>query len=97
MIRAAKKSGGIIILDVRTPGELAKRHIPRAVNINVTAKDFAEKVGKRKRDAEILVYCRSGNRSLTAISIMQKLGFSNTYNMLGGYREWGKTDCSQQI
>ena len=35
-----------------------------------------------------LVYCRSGNRSRTALWIMEELGFTRIYHLANGITEW---------
>lgn len=64
-------SPGVVVLDVRTPEEFASGHIPDAVNIDVSASDFASRVGALDADTSYAVYCRTGNRSATAMQIMQ--------------------------
>lgn len=41
----------------------------------------------KNKDAEILVYCRSGRRSVTASETLVKMGYKNIYN-LGGINDW---------
>jgi rhodanese-related sulfurtransferase len=40
------------------------------------------------RDKKILVYCRTGHRSLTASEKLENSGFTQLYNMKGGITEW---------
>ena len=78
---------GIILLDVRTKGEYLEKHIPKSTLIPVD--DLANEAGRKLPDknAEIFVYCRSGNRSAMAIKELLKLGYSRVYN-LGGIVRW---------
>lgn len=76
------------ILDVRTPQEFAQGHIAGAVNIDVTASDFLDRVKALPRDGEYLVYCRSGTRSARAQEMMEGDGFANVTNMTGGIIGW---------
>jgi rhodanese-related sulfurtransferase len=78
-----------IILDVRTAQEFATGHIENAINIdfNQTAK-FSEKLSELDKSANYLIYCRSGNRSSQAISLMQKQGFTNISHLQGGIIQW---------
>jgi rhodanese-related sulfurtransferase len=78
---------GIVLLDVRTKEEFDDGHIKDAVHIPVdTIKEEAESKLKDK-DSIIFVYCRSGNRSKTASSILVSLGYKNVYD-LGGINKW---------
>ena len=77
----------IILLDVRTKEEYETGHIKGSILIPVdNLKEEAEKSLKDK-DVPIFVYCRSGNRSLTAANILVKQGYTNVFN-LGGINNW---------
>lgn len=80
-------SENIIILDVRTPEEYNSGHIENAVLLPVTEiPDKAEEILPEK-DAKILVYCRSGNRSETAARELINMGYTNVYDF-GGIHSW---------
>jgi phage shock protein E len=79
---------GVVILDVRTPEEFAQGHLRGAVNINVGAPNFAQKVAALDKNATCLVFCRSGRRSAQACGEMAGLGFSCLYNLEGGINAW---------
>lgn len=82
------KTDTIHLLDVRTPQEYAEGHIDGALNINVQSDDFKE-IAQRElsKDSTVLVYCRSGRRSLDAAEILTKLGYK-VDNLKGGIIEW---------
>lgn len=77
-----------ILLDVRTAQEYASGHIEGAINIDVMSSDFIEKVSTLDKSLNYFVICRSGGRSGSACSSMNKLGFSNLTNMDGGMMGW---------
>ena len=85
---AALKRPGTVVLDVRTPAEFAAGHLAGAVNIDVEAPDFRTRVAGLAKDVPYAVYCRSGNRSGTALSVMGSLGFTSTYHLGGGITAW---------
>ena len=70
-------SDGATVIDVRTPAEYESGNIDGALNIDVQAADFADRVSELPKDDTYVVYCRSGNRSAAAIDIMTDLGFTN--------------------
>lgn len=77
----------IIILDVRTQAEYDESHIPGAILIP------NETIGNGKpeqlpdTDQEILVYCRSGNRSAQAAKKLAEAGYTQIYDF-GGIMDW---------
>ena len=40
------------------------------------------------KDEEVIVHCRSGQRSMMACMVLDQMGFSNTYNLVGGTLAW---------
>lgn len=86
--KARMDSGdAIVILDVRTPGEFAEKHIPGAISLpneTIGGKPPAELPDPQ---AEILVYCRSGNRSAQAVKKLAAMGYTKLYDF-GGIRDW---------
>ncbi len=79
---------GLIVLDVRTPEEFAEGHLEGATMIDFYRDDFADQLAGLDPDAPYLLYCRSGNRSGQAATIMDGLGFSNVANIDGGIVAW---------
>ncbi len=80
----------VLILDVRTPEEYREAHIKDSVLIPVQEleKEYARIT--EYLHTPVLIYCRSGNRSVTASHILLSRGFNNLYNMKGGIKEWIK-------
>lgn len=77
----------VIILDVRTNEEYLEEHIVDAILLPYdTISNRAEEMLLDK-DATILVYCRSGNRSKIACEYLVDLGYKNIYEM-GGINTW---------
>jgi len=77
-----------VILDVRTPEELAEGHIDGAVNLDVQARNFEKKLRALDRKKSYLVYCRTGNRSRKATVAMEALGFRSIFHMTDGIVRW---------
>lgn len=78
-----------VILDVRTEEEVQQGYIPNAINIDIKqGQGFINEVEDLDKSKNYYVYCRSGARSENACAIMNKLGFENTYNLMGGILDW---------
>ena len=76
-----------IVLDVREQDEFDEGHIPGAILIPYTEiGDKAEEMLPDK-NAQILVYCRSGRRSKIASETLAKLGYTNVKEF-GGIIDW---------
>ena len=85
---AALKLPGTTIIDVRTPAEFAEGHLPGAVNIDIASPDFAAQVSTLDPSAPYAVYCRSGNRSASALGEMAAVGMTGAYHLGGGIGAW---------
>ncbi len=88
LMKATKE---IILLDVRTPQEIAQGKIKNAMEIDYSSPDFKEKVNKLNKNTEYIVYCAAGGRSARAVSLMKELGFTKAHNLTPGYSGWSKT------
>lgn len=77
-----------ILLDVRTPGEVANGKIAQPTHIDIMQPNFVEKVKKLDTQKPIYVYCAVGGRSGKAMQQMKKLGFKEVYNLKGGITAW---------
>lgn len=79
---------GVVILDVRTPGEFAEGYIEGAQNIDFQSGNFENEIAALDKNVTYAVYCRSGNRSGQAAKIMHDAGFHDVYNLDGGVIDW---------
>ena len=78
----------VVILDVRSPEEFAEGHIEGAENIDINGADFSGEVAKLDSNVTYAVYCRSGNRSAAAVTVMTEQGFTSLYDLGGGISSW---------
>lgn len=78
----------LVLIDVRTPAEIAEGKIEGALEIDYKANGFEDKINKLDKNKDYLIYCRSGGRSSSAAKLMYKNGFKNVFNLEGGYMEW---------
>ncbi|WP_053227929.1 rhodanese-like domain-containing protein [Spirochaeta cellobiosiphila] len=75
----------LIILDVRTKEEYNRGHIPGAKLYPVD--QLRNNYPKASKDQQLVVYCRSGNRSALAKRTLESLGYTNVYDF-GGLYNW---------
>jgi rhodanese-related sulfurtransferase len=68
-----------VVIDVRSPLEFKAEHIPGAKNIPLDKIQQHVTELKSAKHAVVL-YCRSGNRSAQALSILKEYGVENAYN-----------------
>ncbi|MDO9518039.1 MAG: rhodanese-like domain-containing protein [Methanosarcinaceae archaeon] len=80
----------VFLLDVRTQEEFDAGYIEGAILI--PDYELASRLDEVPEDAKILVYCRSGRRSVTASNILIDAGYPDVYNMLGGINEWNNAE-----
>lgn len=73
---------GAVLLDVRTPEEYRQGHIPESKNVPLQQLDRIASVADNK-SAQLYVYCYSGSRSRQAVSILQRMGYTNVKNIGG--------------
>jgi rhodanese-related sulfurtransferase len=78
----------IVLIDVRTPQEYTQGHIEGALNIDFYGDNFESEMKAIDQSKTILVYCKSGNRSGKAVSIIAKNNFKNVYDLSGGITNW---------
>jgi len=81
------QKGGLLI-DVRTPGEVANGAIEGNKNINFNSPSFKSDIEKLDKNVQVLVYCASGGRSGKTMGMMKDMGFKEVYNLKGGYNGW---------
>lgn len=83
---AAMRDQGAFILDVREPSEWAQFHIPESTLIPLG--ELSNRLNELPKDQDIVVVCRSGNRSAQGRDILLAAGFANVTSMAGGVTKW---------
>jgi len=81
-----REPGGIAVLDVREPGEVAGGGIEGSVRIPVGT--LSARLGELDREKLLVVHCKGGYRSSIATSILRRAGFRNIANLTGGFEAW---------
>lgn len=77
----------VVLLDIREANEWNLGHIPNAVYLarGVLETSIEARV---PRDATLILYCASGNRSALAAVTLGEMGYENVASMAGGFRDW---------
>lgn len=86
-VKEKLKNPNYLLLDVRTESERKRKSINGSVHIPVT--QLKSRLGdlEKYKNKEIICFCHSGSRSLSAASILHRKGF-NAANMKGGIAKW---------
>jgi rhodanese-related sulfurtransferase len=82
----AMRNAGAFILDVREPDEWNQTHIPGATLIPLL--ELKSRLSEVPKDKEVVVVCRSGNRSKQGRDILLKAGYEQVTSMKGGMTQW---------
>jgi len=80
-------AGGAIV-DVRTAAEFQGGFIPGAKNIPLD--ELPAAVGTLDKSKPVLLYCATGNRSVSAMQILKDAGFEKVYNLTAGIAGWAQ-------
>ncbi len=75
-----------VLLDVRAPGEWEQERIEAAVNVPLSR--LPERLDSLPRDRQIVVHCASGYRSAIAAGLLERAGFEDVADLVGGLRAW---------
>jgi len=89
--RLMEQPGGCVLLDVRSPVEFSKGHIPGAKNLDVSSDAFESEMSQLDPDARYLVYCHSGGRSRRACGMMEAAGFIDLHELGPGFSGWASS------
>jgi len=82
-----QKAGGVLI-DVRTPGEVAEGTAPGSINIPL--QEAEQRLGEFPKDKDLLIFCRSGKRSMAVSNILIQNGYERVFNVVGGFMAFPK-------
>lgn len=76
------------LVDVREPAENAEFNIGGILHPLGKIRDFDVDELEGLKGKEVIVYCRSGNRSGQAAMMLESMGFTNVKNLVGGMLAW---------
>lgn len=88
LARLERKDPDLVVLDVRTAAEFAAGHVPGARNVSHEL--LSSRIGElaELRGKEVVLYCRSGRRTLLAEEVLRKAGFTRLAHLEGDYLAW---------
>jgi rhodanese-related sulfurtransferase len=87
VLEMQQRGEAITLLDVRDAPEVNLAKIPGT--LHVSRGNLETKIEALiPRDAHVIIYCASGNRSAFAAETMQEMGYANVASMAGGIRRW---------
>ncbi len=78
----------VVLVDVRTPEEVADGHLDSALNINFLSENFAGEIEAMNKKNTYLIYCRTGKKSRSAADLLEKAGFKRVHMLDGGITAW---------
>ena len=76
------------LLDVRTLEEFQSGHISRANNIDFFSENFIDKIKEFDTSLNLILYCRTDNRSIKSAKILLNNDYENIFVLKGGIEEW---------
>ena len=74
---------GALLIDVRTPAEVAKGMAAETA-INIPLQEIPQRLSEFPKDKDLLIYCRSGKRSMAASKFLVENGYTRVFNIDGG-------------
>lgn len=82
-----QQAGGVLI-DVRTPGEVAEGTAPGSINIPL--QEAEQRLAEFPKDKDLLIFCRSGKRSMAVSNFLIQNGYERVFNVVGGFMAFPK-------
>jgi len=76
----------LIIVDVRTREEYDSGHVEDAILIPIS--ELESRINELSKEEELLIYCRTGNRSSNSVNILKANGYTKIFHMNDGIIAW---------
>ena len=86
---ALHANGTAIFVDIRDQQEVNLGKVPGALHISRGTMETRIEAAV-PRDATVVLYCASGNRSALAADTLQQMGYSKVTSLAGGFRAWAE-------
>lgn len=81
-------SGNALVLDIRDTGEFSGGRIPKSKNIPLAEIEKRIDEITKFKDKPVVVTCRANTRSGAATRLLKQRGFSDVYQLAGGFVAW---------
>jgi rhodanese-related sulfurtransferase len=81
-----ESNSSVVIVDVRTREEYDSGHIEGAVLIPVS--ELEDRLNELSKEDELLIYCRTGNRSTNSVNILKANGYTKIFHLKDGITAW---------
>jgi len=85
------------LVDVRTPAEYESGTIQGAINVDIKAPNFSERIEKLDKGRPVFLFCKVGGRSAKASQQLQDMGFTTLYDLSEGYLGWQEMQTQPQL
>ena len=82
------QQAGALLIDVRTPGEVAEGTAPGSINIPL--QEAGNRLAEFPKDKDLLIFCRSGKRSMAVSNFLIQNGYERVFNVVGGFMAFPK-------
>lgn len=82
------QKNGAVLIDVRTPGEVAEGTAPGSINIPL--QEAEQRIAEFPKDKDLLIFCRSGKRSMAVSNFLIQNGYERVFNVVGGFLAFPK-------
>src|SRR5690606_7549918 len=87
--------GGLQLVDVRGPGEVAAGKVPGASEVPLPR--FLDRLAELDPGAPTVAYCAGGYRSMIAASVMRAAGFEAVSDLVGGFAAWEQAGLPVEV
>jgi adenylyltransferase/sulfurtransferase len=88
-LKARLDNGDVpVLVDVRERFEQRIADLPPHDQLRVPTGEFLHRIGEIDRDRDVVVYCRTGNRSAWAVRLLLDRGFESVLNLKDGLKGW---------
>ena len=77
------QKAGAVVIDVRTSAEVSEGMAPDALNIPM--QEAEARIAEFPKDKDLLIYCRSGKRSMAVSNFLVQNGYTRVFNVVGGF------------